>query len=151
MYLLVFSDSHRSMTCMKQTVAAEHPDLVLHLGDHLQDAERLSELFPKQPIVAVPGNCDGWTTEPLVRELTLEGHKILMSHGHLWGVKSSYDAAIWKAMEAGADILLFGHTHTPYCAYREGIWVMNPGAARSRYGSIRIEDGEVHCALHQFP
>ena len=96
----------------------------------------------------VPGNCDGWTTEPAKKLITLQGKTILLSHGHLWRVKGSYDAAIADAHKAGADILLFGHTHRAYCQRLEdGLWVMNPGTSRSSYGTILIEGGEIQCSL----
>lgn len=96
----------------------------------------------------VPGNCDGWTMQPLKKQITLAGKQILLSHGHLWGVKRSYDAAIADARAAGADILLFGHTHVAFCKQLEdGLWVMNPGASRASYGLILIEDGQISCSV----
>ena len=65
-------------------------------------------------------------------------------------MKSTYDLAIAEARAVGADILLFGHTHQPLCRQLEdGLWMMNPGPARSHYGLITIENGQVHCTLHQ--
>ena len=96
----------------------------------------------------VPGNCDGWTTVPSVKQITLQGRSILLSHGHLWGVKSGYEAAIAQARSAGADILLFGHTHQPLCQQLEdGLWVLNPGPSRSSYGTILLEEGLPCCTL----
>ena len=113
MKILVFSDSHRSQSGMVQAIDEQQPDQVIHLGDLISDAEELSYFYPKLPICMVPGNCDGWTTVPSVKQITLQGRSILLSHGHLWGVKSGYEAAIAQARSAGADILLFGHTHQP--------------------------------------
>lgn len=96
----------------------------------------------------VPGNCDGWTTVPAKKLITLQGKRILLSHGHLWRVKGGYDAAIADAHKAGADILLFGHTHRAYCQRMEdGLWVMNPGASRSSYGTILLDHGTIQCSL----
>ena len=118
------------------------------MGDLITDAEELTYVYPRLPICMVPGNCDGWTTEPVKKLITLQGKTILLSHGHLWRVKGSYDAAIADARKAGADILLFGHTHRAYCQQLEdGLWVMNPGTSRSSYGTILIEGGEIQCSL----
>ena len=87
MKILVFSDSHRSMSGMYSAIDRHLPDQVIHLGDLLQDAEMLADIYPRLPICRVPGNCDGWTTEPLKRQITLAGKQFLLSHGHLWGVK----------------------------------------------------------------
>ena len=146
--ILVFSDSHRSWSGMIQAIDEQQPDQVIHLGDLISDAEEMSYLHPKLPICMVPGNCDGWTTVPAIKQITLQGRSILLSHGHLWGVKSGYDAAVAQARAAEADILLFGHTHQPLCQQLEdGLWVLNPGPSRSSYGVILLEEGLIRCTL----
>ena len=116
----------------------------------MYDAEEVSEHYPKLPFCLVPGNCDGWgAATPPIKQITLAGKSILLSHGHRWGVKSSYDMAIVAARVAEADILLFGHTHNALCEQLDdGLWMMNPGAARYSYGLIEIENGEINCTLH---
>lgn len=149
MKILVFSDSHRSMSTMYDAIELHQPDQVIHLGDLQSDAEELSYTYPRLPICVVPGNCDGWTTQPLKKQIRLAGRSILLSHGHLWGVKRGYDAAIADARASGADILLFGHTHVPLCRQLEdGLWMLNPGSSRSSYGLITTDDKGIHCALH---
>ena len=146
--ILVFSDSHRSRSGMYQAVDCHHPDQVIHLGDLLEDAEELSWAYPRLPVCMVPGNCDGWTTLPPKKQITLAGKSILLSHGHLWGVKSGYDAAIADARAVRADILLFGHTHQSLCQQLEdGLWILNPGAGRSSYGLILLEGDRISCSI----
>ena len=150
--ILVFSDSHRSRSGMYRAVDQQQPDQIIHLGDLVEDAEELSWAYPKLPVCMVPGNCDGWTTLPLKKEITLGGKSILLSHGHLWGVKSGSEAAIAAARAVKADILLFGHTHKALCQLLEdGLWVMNPGASRSTYGLIQLEEDGVRCAVLPTP
>ena len=155
MKILVFSDSHRALGDMVQVIQTQNPDTVIHLGDLQQDAEELSYAFPSLPLISVPGNCDGWTTSPLTRLIHLENQSILLSHGHLWRVKMGYEHAILQARKAGATILLFGHTHIPYCQRLEdGLWVMNPGAGGSSGGSVGLietRDGHISSCqiLHQ--
>ena len=152
MKILVFSDSHRSIGGMLDAIDAHRPDQVIHLGDLQSDAEELTYVYPKLPICMVPGNCDGWTMDPLKKQITLAGKRILLSHGHLWGVKKGYEAAVADARAVGADILLFGHTHRALCQQLEdGLWMMNPGASRASYGLIRIEQGQIHCSIHLQP
>ena len=149
MKILVFSDSHRFLSGMYAAIDLHQPHQVIHLGDMMYDAEEVAEHYPKLPFCLVPGNCDGWgTAVPVKKNITLDGRSILLSHGHRWGVKSGYGGAIADARAVGADILLFGHTHVPYCQRLEdGLWVMNPGPARSSYGLIEITDGHISCAL----
>ena len=146
--ILVFSDSHRSLRAMLDTIEKYKPDTIIHLGDLEDDAEEIGYIFPQIPLISVPGNCDGWTTSLPVRLVSIEGVRILLSHGHLWQVKRGYDLAIREAHKADANILLFGHTHVAHCKQMEdGLWVMNPGASPSSYGTITIENGSVQCLI----
>ena len=148
MKILVFSDSHRSLGSMLDTIELQKPDMIVHLGDLARDAEEIGYAYPMIPLVSVPGNCDGWTTDPAIRRFSIEGKSVLLSHGHLWYVKRGYEMAMLEARKAGADILLFGHTHNPYCQQQEDeLWVMNPGSARNSYGIILLENGSINCSL----
>lgn len=150
MKILVFSDSHRSVGRMLDAVEKEKPQQIIHLGDIMDDAEEVSYAYPMLPVAMVPGNCDGWTMVPPEKCITLAGKTVLMGHGHTWGVKSGYGAAITRARAMNADLLLFGHTHRAYCEQLEdGLWVMNPGAARATYGVVNIDDGVIRCQLKQ--
>ena len=149
MNILVFSDSHRYVSGMYCAIEAHHPDQIIHLGDHQEDAEEVAAVYPTLPFCMVPGNCDGWTTEPLKKRITCDGVSILLSHGHLWHVKQGYELAISDARNSGADILLFGHTHVAVCKQLEdGLWMMNPGSCRSTYGLITLEHGTIQCSIH---
>lgn len=151
MQILVFSDSHRSLSGMYKAIDLHHPQQIIHLGDMMYDAEEVAEHYPKLPFCLVSGNCDGWSISvPVKKQIILAEKSILLSHGHRWGVKSGYDMAIADARAVGADILLFGHTHVPLCQQLEdGMWMMNPGPARSSYGLIQITDGTIACSLYQ--
>lgn len=151
MKILVFSDSHRSRSGMYKAIDAHDPDQVIHLGDLVEDAEEVTYLYPKLPVCMVPGNCDGWTTLPAKKQISLGGKSFLLSHGHLWGVKLGYGAAIADARATQADVLLFGHTHRAHCEQLEdGLWVMNPGTCRSTYGLILLENGILTPSIHTF-
>lgn len=146
--ILVFSDSHRSLAGMYAAIDRHLPQQVIHLGDMVDDAEELARFYPKLPFCMVPGNCDGWTTMPVKKQIVLEGRSILLSHGHRWGVKSGYDMAISDARAAKADILLFGHTHRAVCEQLEdGLWMLNPGPSRSSYGVIELTDTAAVCSV----
>ena len=136
---------------MYTAIDRHRPQQVIHLGDMISDAEEVEEHYPKLPFCTGPGNCDGWfATDPLKKQITLEGKSILLSHGHRWGVKSGYDGAIADARAVGADILLFGHTHVPLCQRLEdGLWMMNPGPASSSFGLIELENGGIDCSVSQ--
>lgn len=148
MKLLVFSDSHRSLKGMRDAVELECPDYVIHLGDIEEDARLLSTEYPQLAVASVPGNCDGFIFSPLQKLVTYEDVRILMSHGHIWHVKSGYGAAIAAARKCDAHVLLFGHTHVPYCQQEDGLWVLNPGSIRDgSYGIITISGQAAVCQL----
>ena len=150
MKLLVFSDSHRSLRGMREAVELEHPDYVIHLGDLEEDARLLAQEYPRLAVTGVPGNCDGLMFSPLQKLVTYDGIRILMSHGHIWGVKGGYGAAIAAARKCSAHIVLFGHTHVPHCEQTEnGLWVMNPGSIRDSgsYGIIATDGDRAVCEL----
>ena len=95
------------------------PDAVLFLGDGLRDLDAGD--FPASTLFAVQGNCDmtprmadgGTVSDELL--LSFEGHRLLLSHGHRYHVKSGVGAILSRAVRAGADLVLFGHTHMPIC------------------------------------
>lgn len=152
MKLLIFSDSHGNVANMEDMVRLEHPDRILHLGDLVHDAQALQEKFPDIPVTFVPGNCDGRRPDlPEERAFTLEGCKLLMTHGHTYHVKLGPGAAIRAAREAGAHLLCFGHTHEPYCEFQNGMWVVNPGSigslAKPTYAVAVLEDGGAVCYI----
>lgn len=149
MRILVLSDSHGCVEPMEQCVERVQPQVILHLGDCVRDAQRLEERYPDIPLLGVPGNCDYSGLDQPERLTELGGVRILMMHGHTRRVKSGPMAAIYAARECGADILLFGHTHQPVVDRSGDFWVMNPGcigpSVRRTYGVITLEDGKVDC------
>ena len=67
-----------------------------------------------------------------------------MTHGHKYNVKLGYDSIVNMACCAGADILLFGHTHRQVFFDVNGLTVMNPGSVdRGYYGVIEIKAGRI--------
>lgn len=141
--ILVLSDSHGEVESMVQAVEAEQPDIVIHLGDYTADCDRLCQRFPKLQITGVRGNCDYRSAVPELRKLHVDGKLIFAAHGHVYNVKSGYMRICYAAMEADADILLFGHTHIAHRDTGLGMEIMNPGSiGRGRnpsYGVITID------------
>ena len=121
MKILVLSDSHGAVSPMEQAVEQTSPDLILHLGDCWRDGERLHDRFPSIPLEQVPGNCDFRPTEPAERLLELRGKRILLCHGHTYGVKQSLVTAGFAAEEQQLDLFLFGHTHRPLVDRRDTV------------------------------
>ena len=86
MKILVVSDTHRHAENFEKVYEKVKPvDAVLHLGD-MEGQEDLIRSIADCPVYFVKGNCDLHTDEPLERELSLGGVKILMAHGHKYGI-----------------------------------------------------------------
>ena len=117
--LLVLSDSHGRAANILRAVEQINfrPAAILFLGDGLRDLRVLEEheAYRDIPVHAVAGNCDSFFSftggEPTCRLVPMRGHRIFMTHGHLYGVRGGIGAAAANAREQGADILLYGHTH----------------------------------------
>ena len=137
---------------MEQAVRRERPYLVLHLGDLVRDFQELQSRMPMQTMQNVCGNCDGFTEVPDQRVLLVEGRRILMTHWHRYHVKQTYGPAYYAAREAEADVLLFGHTHIPYCEREGELWILNPGSCRGSggtYGVIDLGAEEIRCEIRR--
>ena len=147
MKILVLSDSHGNISNMLQAVEQEAPRMIFHLGDCWRDGERLHDRFPDIPFEQVPGNCDFRSTEPAEQLVCLEDKRILLCHGHTYGVKQSLLVAGLAAEEKNLDLFLFGHTHKPLVDMRGKTLFLNPGSigdySRPTYGVVTLERGEL--------
>ena len=147
MKLLVLSDSHGNLSHMEEAVLRVRPRMILHLGDCWRDGEKLRDLFPDIPFHQVPGNCDYRPDEPAERLLFLEDKRVLMCHGHTYGVKQTLLNAGYAAEEQNLDLFLFGHTHKPLVDMRGKTLFLNPGSIgdhfRPFYGVVTLENGRL--------
>ena len=150
MKILVLSDSHSGLNFMRRCIRAVKPDALIHLGDHYDDGVAMAEENPHILMHQVPGNCDKYRMlryEPDVRCYPVGGVTLYMTHGHNHRVKSTLALLLADARAAGAQAVLYGHTHVADC-HREddGLWVLNPGASGYAGGSaglIETENGSI--------
>ena len=151
MKILVLSDSHGDIDVLAPIIkanihAVQH---VIHLGDGCGDMELFSREYTDTAFHIVSGNCDLSPAFPEKLICTISGKKFFITHGHRYGVKKSYDRIRYAALEAAADICLFGHTHEPAAFEYEGISFMNPGAVfamgliRPTYGIIDLSKNQM--------
>ncbi|WP_335755360.1 metallophosphoesterase [Thermococcus profundus] len=112
-----------------ERISAEKPDLILHAGD-VTDPAVLEELEKMAPTLAVRGNVDKLTL-PEEKVVEVEGIRVLLLHGHQFFTLNAHFLAL-KALEAGADVLVFGHTHRFYSdivsLHGRRVWLVNPGS-----------------------
>ena len=141
MRLLVFSDSHGIRSVVEKALT-DHPtaEHVFFLGDGIQQMEEISCQFPGPAYHMVAGNCDWGSGADGVGVITLAGRKVFYTHGHLYHVKFGLDELLAAGRARSADIVLYGHTHVADTRYENGLYIMNPGAAKTIGGSYGIVD-----------
>ncbi|MZQ97167.1 MAG: YfcE family phosphodiesterase [Acidaminobacter sp.] len=162
MKLIVISDTHGEKSWIQKAVEANRDaSIIIHCGDFASDLE----IVKSMPIeaVAVTGNVPDLHQARLMpddrmeeRILIYEGVRILLTHGHRYDVKYTLNKLFYRAQEAQAELVLFGHTHTALNLSHDGITFLNPGSpARPRggkpgYGIIDVEKGNFTCRLVYF-
>lgn len=149
MRIVAFSDTHKhTEDCVRLLENMQGSiDAVLHAGDVAEDIDFLTKRFPDMKIYGVRGNNDMFKTTPLPAKLLLEfgGIKLLLTHGHSYNVKYTYEDLADAAIDCGAKIAVFGHTHQSCDRTENGIRLINPGSSAGvwpTYAVIEIEDGK---------
>ena len=121
--LIVASDSHgRGDLLKKLELAYPRADLFLHCGDLEEDPN----MYPRW--IFVRGNNDWVFDVPEIRVLQIEGHKIMITHSHLFGYRNRKEAMAARARENGCDLVLFGHSHHSEIDRIHGVTLVNPGS-----------------------
>ncbi|MDF2546741.1 MAG: hypothetical protein K0R93_1639 [Anaerosolibacter sp.] len=146
----VISDTHGDIEAA-ETVIKERADLdlIIHLGDHYDDGIKLKEKIGI-PLIGVRGNCDSYVAGEDEMVYEEKGHRILMIHGHQYGVKSDLNRLYYRALELGCDLALYGHTHIPISITFGNVMILNPGSlclprggSKPSYGVVEIQDQEI--------
>ena len=156
--VLIVSDTHGKLTRLNELIEYRQRLLrdgevlnLIFLGDGLNDLFSC-KYYDNIIVHAVRGNCDAsdrfspYGEEiPLYRVIDIGGYKIFICHGHTFSVKSTRDELCREASRCGADIALFGHTHTPTLEYIEkgsvrglerDLTIFNPGSLGDYDGSF---------------
>ncbi|MCL5271715.1 MAG: metallophosphatase family protein [bacterium] len=112
--------------------------LILHAGDIGNEAV-LDELETLAPVRAVSGNVDGVPDSrrrPMTQRLETPAGRIAVIHGHLAKANAGDAEALLAYLRPfKPDIVVFGHSHVPYCGQCGAVVFFNPGSAgRGRLG-----------------
>jgi len=128
--VVILSDTHNQALPSKLIDFIEKSDIILHAGDFTgMDTYGILERFGK-PLYGVLGNMDDDALKgslPVKRVVTVEGLAIALIHG--WGsplhlsekVAKEFDGMEW-------DVLVFGHSHSPFFEKKGKKTVINPGS-----------------------
>ena len=152
--ILVLSDSHGNADALSEALKRPNVDAVIFLGDGLTEAEYFAEGDSARAWFAVKGNGDfrdEFLGAPIKKTeaISLGGKKIVYTHGDKYGVKYGTQFLYNLAIDTGADIVLYGHTHFYDEEYQDGIYIFNPGTVGGMGGRpktaglLTIENGSV--------
>ncbi|MGL5098655.1 MAG: YfcE family phosphodiesterase [Fusobacteriaceae bacterium] len=155
MKILVYSDSHGEISNIVEIYEKEKPDFIISAGDHSEDFKDFTLSYRNLNIEykVVKGNCDHFEKIYGEEEIfEIEGKKIFLTHGHLYGVKGSLNQLKIRSKELGADLVIYGHTHIPLYERYENCEYFNPGALKDgKYGIIEIEGDKVNFFFKSLP
>lgn len=118
-------------------------DLILHAGD-IVELSVLDALSAIAPVEAVAGNMDDSEIQmklPIKKIIPIGRYSIGLIHG-------KYKIDIQKEMirkEFGnVDLIVFGHSHTPFWGRIDGVYFLNPGSPTDKrhapYNSVAVLD-----------
>ena len=159
MRVIVLSDSHGEENNLRWMLEqcwrwVGPVDAYIHCGDGARDFQRVANFIRTRDehalLIGVRGNCDFFEDVPELEVITLEGAKLLITHGHRFQVKSTYAALDIEAKRRGCAAALFGHTHIP-CVEQRNTLLVNPGSAcGDTLALLTIEQGVVKAEIMDF-
>ncbi|WP_066292701.1 metallophosphoesterase family protein [Bacillus sp. FJAT-29937] len=152
MRLLIVSDSHGLTD--ELTEIKEHSmeiDKLIHCGDSELESDHPS----LEGYTVVRGNCDFDKAFPEEHVEVIGGHKVFITHGHRYAVKSTLLNLSLRAKEVGAKIVCFGHSHYLGAEMIDDILYINPGSIRQPRGRkektyviMDIEKDEINLSVY---
>ncbi|MGP6157352.1 MAG: metallophosphoesterase family protein [Vulcanimicrobiaceae bacterium] len=132
---------------------------ILHCGDHTSPLTE-ALLARVAPVVAVAGNCDGYTLVERWgrrRIVTAGGVRIGLVHGHEGSGRDTPSRAYGAFEKGTVDVVCFGHSHQPLIERRAGVLLLNPGSptdkrreARYSFALLCIGAGKAEAELRYF-
>ena len=142
MKLGIISDTHNYLDPKVAELFAgvEH---ILHGGD-VGQPHLLAQLGAIAPVTAVGGNAD----EPgfhyhLTKVIELAGRKFLLHH--IVNPHALTDTLQERIAQERPDVVVFGHTHKPFCETLGGKLFFNPGYAGQQRFSLARSVAILHC------
>lgn len=116
-------------------------DLILHAGDILE-LSVLDELRAIAPVEAVAGNMDGSEVHlnlPYKKIVRLERYRAGLIHGKY---KIDIQREMIRKEFDDVDLIVYGHSHTPFWGTVDGVYFLNPGSPTDKryapYNSVAI-------------
>lgn len=165
MKILVVSDSHGDMACLRYAIGRELPfDMMIHCGDVEGDLEKSLGPGRDYDLKVVRGNCDFGSSYPAMLKLHLGFYNIVVVHGDHYNAMDPKRRGLKKlAREQFADVVCYGHTHIWDNTKEDGVLYLNPGSVsrprmqpdgsrKKTYAVLTIsEDEEPRAEIREMP
>ena len=128
MKILVVSDTHGHSSELVQVLRKVKPiDGLIHCGD-VEGHENYIRGIAECHCYMVKGNNDFFCDLPREEVFQLGNYKVMVPHGHMYGVSMDTSMLEEEARSRGVQIVMFGHTHRPFLEQKEDITILNPGS-----------------------
>ena len=153
MKVLIISDTHGHNRELEKVLDKVKPiDALIHCGDIEGQEDYITALAGCETFI-VAGNNDYFSALPREQEFILDGKKILLTHGHYYGVLMGNERILEEGRGRTADVVMFGHTHRPCLEQYDDITLLNPGSLsyprqQGRRPSFVIMDIDKSGVLH---
>lgn len=128
MKILIVSDSHGRIKNLETVINKVSPiDLFIHLGDFEGSEDYVEAIVPCK-VEMVSGNNDYFNGLDRDKIIKIGKYIIMLTHGHRYGVNYGVEQIKDIALQHGASIVMFGHTHRPLIDLNSSVWAINPGS-----------------------
>lgn len=128
MRILIVSDTHgRDENILSVLKKMDKFDMMIHCGD-VEGSEPMLRQAAGCECVFVRGNNDFFTSLPRETQVQIGKYRVMVTHGHDYGVSMSNAMLKSEAIAKGNDIVIYGHTHRPVIEIGNDITVLNPGS-----------------------
>lgn len=144
--IIAFSDTHGAPLPQKLISVAQETDFVFFLGD---GAYSLGDITLHNGLKLVRGNCDAQGVLPDEQVIEIENVRMLLTHGHKYGVKRDLPALALRAKELDCSAVFYGHTHVARIDEQDGITLICPGSpcypsgSAASYAFAAAYDGKI--------
>ncbi len=155
MKIVVLSDTHSRALPASLKAALFQADLIVHVGDFCS-LDDLKEIAAYTEVKAVYGNMDDMSLRnklPSRDIFDAEGVRIGLFHGK-GPAKEVIEYAKEEFSKDKVDIVVFGHSHSPYNEKIGKVLYFNPGSPTDKisapmcsYGIIEVKDGKYNCEI----
>lgn len=148
--ILICSDTHGNNNSLKEAIAINKPNVVLHAGDFCCNLSVINEMVD----YIVAGNNDTQGEEQLY--FSLFGVNIFLTHGdkfisYLCKSKENAQRIFDSIINKDLNLIVYGHTHIECVDYIGDVLAINPGSisaprnrsSRKSYAIITIKDNKI--------